>query len=623
LQAWAKRAFSSDSDEIWRDDRRLVLVLDGLDEAGMDRRRILNWLQQWLRANSRRCVCTIMASRPSGTNEVLGSDGRARESAASVVLGQFSETSLLTQEPLPVSSHLRLHDGTGQSLGAGTVLSCDKGILLQKKEVNGLEPGVHSLKVRRKGPEIVPEIVFSAAVSLDYDARLAAQVMLERAFRAAGGDPEEDHRVVVRRADGEEWKDFRPINYDKMLDWPTIAFPCRAVLKTDKRAADDPKFEDVQVSLRETSAGIFLMGDLEPGDRVELGSDGPPREVLPLDRCFRVVLDTEVPRCPASLAEMTVQDELLGFAPLEILPLSPPVASRISKFGEEELRALPEAVWQTPLMASILGPAPVQLRREDLDGATAELVLMEHAVGMLLKQAEERTSCKGLRAELGPLCLAKLQAGQRLLLESDFSSQVVFQEAQLGNLKFFEPAGQAVQLYHLRMQEFLAAEARLAGAQAPAWREAFAEAQQQPMLRVLRFCLMKQTAHAAEVEIDLSGTALVAADWEAFQGALLCTEKLALNLDGSRLGPEGASSLSSALPKRLRQLRLDLYENSIGDEGASALAARLPLQELWLDLTSNQIGPGPGEERAHSCGLGAPRERRLGAGFLLQVAPNS
>ena len=62
-----------------------------------------------------------------------------------------------------------------------------------------------------------------------------------------------------------------------------------------------------------------------------------------------------------------------------------------------------------------------------------------------------------------------------------FCSQVVFQEAQLGHLRFFEPAGQAVaqtvlgdssdqkfalghtrcqvQLYHLRMQEFLAAEA--------------------------------------------------------------------------------------------------------------------------------------------------------------------
>ncbi|CAE7540019.1 unnamed protein product, partial [Symbiodinium necroappetens] len=544
----------------------------------------------------------------------LASDGSAREPAASAVLFQFSETSLLTQEPLPVSSHVRLYDGTGQSLGDGTVLSCDKGILLQKKEVNGLEPGVHSLKVRRKGPEIVPEVVFSAAVSLDYDARLVAQVMLERAFRAAGGDPEEDHRVVVRRADGEEWKDFRPINYDKMLDWPTIAFPCRAFLKTDKRAADDPKFEDVQVSLRETSAGIFLLGDLEPGDRVELGSDGPPRELLPLDRCFRVVLDMVVPRCPASLAEMTVQ--VAGN-----LRSTRPSFCRISMFGEEELRALPEAVWRTPLMASILGPAPVQLRREDLDGATAELVLMEHAVGTLLKQAEERTSCKELRAELGPLCLAKLQAGQRLLLESDFTSEVVFQEAQLGHLRFFEPAGQAVQLYHLRMQEFLAAEVPRG---APAWREAFAEAQEQPMLRgALRFCLMMQTAHAAEAEIDLARTKLVAADAEAFQGALLCTEKLALNLDGSRLGPEGASSLSSALPKRLRQLRLDLYENSIGDEGASALAAKLPLQELWLDLTSNQIGPGPGEERAHSRGLGAPRERRLGAGFLLQVAPNS
>ncbi|CAE7217192.1 Slc35a3, partial [Symbiodinium sp. KB8] len=575
LQAWAKRAFGSDSDEILRDDRRLVLVLDGLDEAAIARRR------------------------------ALASDGSAREPAASVVLGQFSETSLLTQEPLPVSSHVRLHDGTGQSLGAGTVLSCDKAFLLQKEEENGPEPGVHSLKG--------PETVFSAAVSVDYADRSGAQVILERALRHAGGDPAKFHRVAPGRrrslgagpseggplpalgAVGALSCDFCqdsktihrnggstviiPINYDEMLEWPRGAFPCRAIL--DRRAPDDRKVEDVEVcrSFRETSAGIFLEGDLEPGDEVELGSDGPQRELLPLDRCFRVVLDGEVPRCPASLGEMTVQDELslqLGFAPLEILPLSPPLASRISKFGEEELRALPEAVWRTPLMASILGTYPRCQKEEDPHGATAELVLMEHAVETLLKQAEERTGFKELRAELGPLCLAKLQAGQRLLWESDFTSQVVFQEEQLGHLRFFEPAGQAVQLYHLRMQEFLAAEARLAGAQTPAWREAFAEAQQQPMLRgALRFCLMMQTAHAAEAEIDLKGTKLVAADAEAFQGALLCTEKLALNLDDNHLGeggvkpdqpaecPEGASSLSSALPKRLRQLQLDLIRNSI------------------------------------------------------------
>ncbi|CAE7316776.1 unnamed protein product, partial [Symbiodinium necroappetens] len=553
LQAWAKRAFGSDSDEILRGDRRIVLVLDGLDEAAMARRRIIDWLEQWLQANGHRCICTIIASRPSGTNQVLASDGSAREPATSVVLCQFSETSLLTQEPLPVSSHVRLNDGTGQSLGAGTVLSCDKEFLLQKEEVNGLEPGVHSLKVRRKDPKIV----FSAVVSVDYADRSSAQLILERACRTAGGDPKKHHWVFVRWADGEVWEDSKPILYDHMLTWPTGAFPCRAILKTDEDAPDR-KVEDVQVSLRKTSAGILLVGDLEPGDVVELGSDGPQRELLPLDRCFRVVLNAEVPRCPASLAE-------LGFAPLEILPLCAPVASRISKFGEEELRALPEAVWRTPLMASILGTYPRGQKEEDLDGATAELVLMEHAVATLLKQAEERAGCKGLRAELGPLCLAKLQAGQRLLWESDFTSKVIFQEAQLGHLRFFEPAGQAVQLYHLRMQEFLAAEARLAGAQAPAWREAFAEAQQQPMLRgALRFCLMMQTAHAAEAEIDLGRTALVAADAEAFQGALLCTEKLALNLGGSRLGPEGTSSLSSALPKRLRQLRLDLRGNSIG-----------------------------------------------------------
>ncbi|CAE7889149.1 Nlrc5 [Symbiodinium microadriaticum] len=721
LQAWAKRAFGSDSDEILRDDRRLVLVLDGLDEAAIARRR------------------------------ALASDGSAREPAASVVLGQFSETSLLTQEPLPVSSHVRLHDGTGQSLGAGTVLSCDKAFLLQKEEENGPEPGVHSLKVRRKGPETV----FSAAVSVDYADRSGAQVILERALRHAGGDPAKFHRVAPGRrrslgagpseggplpalgAVGALSCDFCqdsktihrnggstviiPINYDEMLEWPRGAFPCRAIL--DRRAPDDRKVEDVEVSFRETSAGIFLEGDLEPGDEVELGSDGPQRELLPLDRCFRVVLDGEVPRCPASLGEMTVQDELslLGFAPLEILPLSPPLASRISKFGEEELRALPEAVWRTPLMASILGPAPVQLRRvlsqragrgeeEDPHGATAELVLMEHAVETLLKQAEERTGFKELRAELGPLCLAKLQAGQRLLWESDFTSQVVFQEEQLGHLRFFEPAGQAVgqtvlgdssgqkfevahtlcqvQLYHLRMQEFLAAEAphgvpvsaiaiailgrpcdcasdytwiepRLAGpvggcpdaglerslrrsaAAADAARPAHPQSHfckicvvtvtedtrtetETPWLQLrsptgaLRFCLMMQTAHAAEAEIDLKGTKLVAADAEAFQGALLCTEKLALNLDDNHLGeggvkpdqpaecPEGASSLSSALPKRLRQLQLDLIRNSIGRgsqrgfwdgqegvEGARALAAalaELPLQELQLDLRVSELG---------------------------------
>ena len=69
-----------------------------------------------LRANGHRCVCTIIASRPSGTSQpgsqrllvdlgciaislrrLLASDGSAREPAASAVLGQLSETSLLTE----------------------------------------------------------------------------------------------------------------------------------------------------------------------------------------------------------------------------------------------------------------------------------------------------------------------------------------------------------------------------------------------------------------------------------------------------------------------------------------------------------------------------------------------
>lgn len=68
-------------------------------------------------------------------------------------------------------------------------------------------------------------------------------------------------------------------------------------------------------------------------------------------------------------------------------------------------------------------------------------------------QAEERTGFKELRAELGPLCLAKLQAtrpgtrkelfrnplllslqaGQRLLWESDFTSQAGAARAPMGD----------------------------------------------------------------------------------------------------------------------------------------------------------------------------------------------
>ena len=52
-----------------------------------------------------------------------------------------------------------------------------------------------------------PKHVFSAAVCLDYADRSSAEVILERAFRTAGGDLEKNHSVVARRADGEEWKD--------------------------------------------------------------------------------------------------------------------------------------------------------------------------------------------------------------------------------------------------------------------------------------------------------------------------------------------------------------------------------------------------------------------------------
>ncbi|CAE7223902.1 Nlrc5 [Symbiodinium sp. CCMP2592] len=655
LQVWAVQAFGKDGQELLQGERQLLLLLDGLDEAGTDRRRIISWLDGWLRQNSHRCACVVLTSRPSGTDQVVDQEGKAREPSRSSVL-HASEKCLITQDSFPQGSHVLLTDKRDLVIGNGKVPFCEQGFVL-RADCCLQPPGCH-VRVRRKDRGGWGW-VFSPAITLHYSDSSRAKALLEQAWREATGRRADLHRkearVVVTRADGQKWEESssfyykRTIHWATLLDWSATEFPCRAFLALMERQYAEVEVEDLErqyaeVEVEDLELRVEACGDdvfvsaagLAPGCWLLTGEgfadkfvrysttreDG--NELLPTEGAFRTLLEgqngsADALAGAAFVSEMTLRAELseqLQFQPLQLLPLSPGIAARISKAPEQLLETLPDVVWDTPLMASILGECRKQ--QEQMDMVTAELDLMEYALRTLIKKAEERTGRR--LCSLGPRCLEKLQAGHRLFVEADFEDQVVFQEAQRGHLRLFEPvAGQsAVQVYHLKMHELLAAKA---------WKEAagvnlqvaFEQARNEPMLRgAARFLVMMQTAESPEASVDLSNCKLGAADVEALRGALLCRgPRLKIDLSVNRIGDAGATCLADALSglTSLRELDVELGGSGL-ELGVGSLAEaleKLPeLTKLCLSLGGNQLGDFAACLAGVLSGLTSLRELRVG-----------
>ncbi|CAE7792071.1 crt, partial [Symbiodinium sp. CCMP2456] len=535
LQAWAAQAFGKDGQELLQGGRQLLLLLDGLDEAGTDRRRIISWLDGWLQKNSDRCACVVVTSRPSGTDQVVDEEGKAREPSKSSVL-HLSEDHLITQDSFRQGSPVQLIDKRDIVTGIGKVRFCEEGFVLPAD--CGLQPPGCQVRLRRKEDS---DWLFSPAITLHHSDSSRAEALLRRAWQHAAGAAAEgsrgEERVVVARVDGERWQDTDPIVWRKLLGWPAVAFPCRACLAVKvKDESEEDREEETPVRVEACGGKVLVTAaGLAPGDRLRKGDRSI--ELWPTQGAFRTSLEDTASSggtpAAAFLSEMTLRAELseqLQFRPLQLLPLSPGIAARISKVPEQILETLPDVVWGTPLMASILGEYRQQ--QEQMDTVTAELDLMEYALETLIAKAEERT---GLRlCSLRPRCLEKLQAGHRLFFEADFEDQV-FREAQRGHLRLFEPvAGQsAVQVYHLKMHELLAAKAwKAAGVDL---KKAFKQAQEEPMLRgAARFLVMMHTAEESlEASVDLSFCELVAPDVEALRGALMCRGRLTIYLAGN------------------------------------------------------------------------------------------
>ncbi|CAE7836706.1 Slc35a3 [Symbiodinium sp. CCMP2592] len=107
LQAWAAQAFGKDGQELFQGGRQLLLLLDGLDEAGTGRRRIISWLDGWLR--------------------VVDEEGKAREPSKSAVL-HVSQECLITQDSFPQGSPVLLTDKRDVVVGHGKVHFCEQAL---------------------------------------------------------------------------------------------------------------------------------------------------------------------------------------------------------------------------------------------------------------------------------------------------------------------------------------------------------------------------------------------------------------------------------------------------------------------------------------------------------------
>ncbi|CAE7230071.1 NLRC3, partial [Symbiodinium natans] len=634
LWSWAERAFGTDSRELFRGDVKLLLVLDGFDEAGAARRRIVDWLQGWLEAHSSCCVCVVMTSRPSGTDQVLEADDIVRDAMHIPVLAQLSETRFVTPDPLPEKSYVELQGSyvelQGSSrLATNRVASIAQGFWLTRVELatklfevfgklirRHLDFHRDKLKVRRKDPRRI----LSAALMLQgpADAARARDGVLEQMLREAGGDPTNPYKMGIVWTDGTCEEDHK-IEDIELHHPPYAVYLCQML--AEGGGLQGREVDDTDVTLQLAGECHFLLtGDLQVGDVIVLSDEEESKnlQLLPHQRCFVLTMDRAVTECPAEFTELTTQTELatgLCFQPLELLPLTKIAAARIAKCRQDELCALATEVWQTPLMASLLGK--YREEHEELPAAAgSELELMRFAVEALLAQAEQRTGSSGLREVLRHVCLRTLEDGQRLLQEADFAGkEVVFHEALRGHLSFFEPAtGQdAVQIYHLRMHELLAAEA-WRDSEPPArhprgWQNAFGKVQVQRMLQgALRYFLMLEMpdmAQGPEVQVDLSGMRhpLAAAETEILlDGLPVCleplTEKFLLHLPSdSSVGPKGARGLTEALRrcKVLRELDFKSVDIGLGLEAKEAAAANAlhGLQELThlkLDLSNNQCG---------------------------------
>ncbi|CAE7225565.1 Nlrc3, partial [Symbiodinium natans] len=591
LRCWAEHAFGAESEELFQGDRQLLLVLDSFDEAGAARRQILSWLEAWLQAHSQRCTCAIMTSRPSGTEQILEEDGSAREAVRLPVLGQLSETCLVTRET-PESRHIQLLRSSG-SPATNLVVSMEQAFLLPKLD---LQPGLHRMKVRRKDPRWV----YSTAITLqEWADNLPARALLEQALRKEKGDPERTYKLGIVYASGKHLKDkgIQFLSYHFRQHW----YPCHVYLYQAAVGAEEPQDgepEEVELNLRSTADGtLFLTGNVGVGDLLDIS--GQEVRLLPPHRVFAVTLDQAVVDGaePTHMVEFTAQMELatrLRFRPLEMLPLTEPAAARISACPEEELHALPSQVWQTPLMASLLGK--YRQERKELSSTTAELEVMQYAVETLLAQAEQRTSSSGLRGLLRPACFRTLKAGQRLLFEEDFAgNKAVFAEALRGHLSFLEPAaGQnAAQIYHLRMHELLGAEAwresEPSTRHEQGWCRAFQQAQVQPMLRgALRYLLMMETTHARATHASM--TQALFSGWELGLPPTISLPAIhqgpCLNTPDAEARPEVSIRLGS------RQAYLNGYQ----PRAPKVLGNLDPSETMRLDLRGLQhLAPLDGE----------------------------
>ncbi|CAE7278361.1 unnamed protein product [Symbiodinium natans] len=637
------KAFGKDPEtqEIVEGPRKLVLVLDGFDEAGEKRRAIVDWLVLWLKKHMYRCPFLMLTSRPTGTHQVLAADGQARDPMSTSVVAQIGPQIFLTEELLPACANVALFDQDDAYLSSNTVASTMEAFYLWGEGVDRLQEGVHVAEIGQdSGPKM-------AQGTIPYDKRHLLRKdsvghPLGEAFRDWKQKGTETVQIFVLGFGLQRFhavrKRISDIPWAELEEWPKDAFPARIVavanLFHEEYRSSKPT---TAVSLLKGYDGqAFIYGErrlLPEGAIGNISLEGKTFHLLPL-HCYTVVkLSTaHAGNSPVKkIADMSLHAELryrLGFSSFSILELSVQSASRISGVPAEALQTLAPSVRSTPLMASILGKFCKD--NTDKEHVASEKSILHYALQQLLQQAEGRTGAASgtLRGPLAKVCFQNLKASTRLIsrlqLQASPREEVLFEEAHLGNVLLFEPARDEIQLYHLRFHELLAAEASplpshlsqptadLLGpfmvqpevrSKKMTYVEAFQLAQTNAMLRgALRFLVMLLSEGQKAFELDLKGFASGAADvLGVLPGALLMDEALTLNLSCNKLGCDGIGLIANTLREANHLINLDveLCESALGADKAQdkafTVSKALASQALALNLGSNALGRDLGD----------------------------
>eukprot|EP00930_Biecheleria_cincta_P065768 TRINITY_DN5165_c0_g2_i1.p1 TRINITY_DN5165_c0_g2~~TRINITY_DN5165_c0_g2_i1.p1 ORF type:complete len:1550 (+),score=290.72 TRINITY_DN5165_c0_g2_i1:1-4650(+) len=553
LMTWAREAFGEDAENIFAGvlRRPFLLILDGFDEAAIYRPQIMAWLRHWLNSEQQIMSTILLTTRPTGVTESSWPSSVSVHPPQKTKVHYTSASSLYVKEPLESDALVFVSAANG----VARVTQCTE--------------------------------VFCLA----YNVKAFTQEVM-------AGSP-----IYIRKGGSKSWEDWEVLKpLSEKQDEPHLLQPNanQQILVLIANAYNPPLSVNSEL----------LVGSPDEYGENEQVNLKKEHQLFALE--FRQEtgrVDCQSVKRGAVVQELTCEQQLIlefGFTKASVMELSEESACSIAGLDMELISGIPMAVRSTPLLSTLLGQYVRTAGHDALSSRSFpwfEVDVVSSIVDTLLNEAEARLGINDFRKLFRAPCLQQLRDGKRLFDEQDLvkfleqKGALLFEEARLGHLRFFEPirGGQEIQAYHLRLHELLAAEAwsqelaKSGESLETALLQAMSNSQ---LLGAWRYVLMIHLKSRQQYKLDLLFPGdLGNEDSLSALATCLSSGLKQINLTfkcSSKLTDGALRSLCRSLPGSLEQLSIGFEDCNLAAEALVALAEALPktLQEFNLGFTS-------------------------------------